>query len=108
MVHTNSNNYPPNWNEITQNILHRDNHRCQVAGYPSLLRLDVHHKIARANGGTHEPNNLITLCTFHHGLDPQIGHEQILPDIRCDRFTVVRGFIRYISFRRRYVRPSLR
>ena len=103
-------NYPANWDDIRRNILQRDNHRCQVAGCPSLLRLHVHHKVALQKGGSNEPNNLITLCEFHHALEPEIGHRKIREEINNDRFIFVRGFYRrkpyYLGWQ--YVHPSLR
>ncbi len=46
----------------------RDRHRCQAPGCGRQRFLEVHHKHARARGGTHEPANLITLCVDCHRL----------------------------------------
>ncbi|HLV67580.1 MAG TPA: HNH endonuclease, partial [Polyangiaceae bacterium] len=45
--------------------LHRDR-GCVVPGCAHGKFLDVHHLRARAEGGTHEPDNLVTLCGGHH------------------------------------------
>ncbi|HLV66455.1 MAG TPA: HNH endonuclease [Polyangiaceae bacterium] len=47
-------------------VLHRDHGRCVVPGCAHGSFLDVHHLCARAEGGTHEPDNLVTLCAGHH------------------------------------------
>ena len=47
-------------------VLHRAQNRCQVPGCMSHMNLDVHHIRHRAQGGTNEPPNLITLCEAHH------------------------------------------
>lgn len=44
----------------------RDHHRCQAPGCRHTLDIDVHHIKPRAEGGPHDPANLITLCSAHH------------------------------------------
>jgi hypothetical protein len=39
---------------------------CVIAGCHSRYRLQIHHVNHRAHGGDHDPNNLATLCWFHH------------------------------------------
>lgn len=39
---------------------------CGIAGCHSRYRLQVHHIKFRASGGSHDPDNLMTLCWFHH------------------------------------------
>jgi hypothetical protein len=39
---------------------------CTVAGCHSRYRLQVHHIRHRAHRGDHDPDNLATLCWFHH------------------------------------------
>jgi hypothetical protein len=39
---------------------------CSVAGCHSRYRLQPHHIQPRAGGGDHHPDNLTTLCWFHH------------------------------------------
>jgi hypothetical protein len=45
-------------------VIHRDGNRCVIDG--SRNRLQVHHIVPRSEHGETEPNNLITLCWFHH------------------------------------------
>jgi hypothetical protein len=61
-------------------VLHRDQGRCQIDGCQSRYRIQPHHIRARADGGDHDPDNLVTLCWYHHhvaihqmgmGLDPE-------------------------------------
>jgi len=47
-------------------ILHRDGGACTADGCRSRYRLQPHHIIPRSQGGTHDPDNLTTLCWFHH------------------------------------------
>ncbi len=47
-------------------ILHRDGGTCTADGCQSRYRLQPHHIQPRSQGGTHHPNNLTTLCWFHH------------------------------------------
>jgi hypothetical protein len=47
-------------------VLHRDKGRCQVPGCRAHANLDVHHLLHRAQGGTNDLWNLITLCEAHH------------------------------------------
>jgi len=51
---------------VRRYVLHRDHGRCVVPGCAHGSFLDVHHLCARAEGGTHEPDNLVTLCAGHH------------------------------------------
>ncbi|MEA2024789.1 MAG: DUF222 domain-containing protein, partial [Actinomycetota bacterium] len=39
---------------------------CTIAGCTSRYRLQPHHIRLRSRGGTHDPENLTTLCWFHH------------------------------------------
>ena len=48
-------------------VLFRDNHQCQnCKGKSKDKILNVHHIIHRANGGSNQPDNLITLCKTCH------------------------------------------
>jgi hypothetical protein len=49
-------------------VFHRDRHRCRVPGCRSARFLEVHHIVHREHGGTHEPSNLLLLCSGHHQL----------------------------------------
>jgi len=39
---------------------------CTIAGCNSRYRLQPHHITPRVDGGNHDPDNLTTLCWFHH------------------------------------------
>lgn len=47
---------------------HRAHGRCEVPGCRHAGWVDVHHIRFRCEGGTHELNNLVVLCSVHHGL----------------------------------------
>jgi HNH endonuclease len=47
-------------------VLTRDEHRCRVPGCSHAAFVDVHHIVARSEGGPNEPTNLVTLCGAHH------------------------------------------
>jgi 5-methylcytosine-specific restriction endonuclease McrA len=47
-------------------VLQRDEHRCRAPGCRNATFLDVHHLQPRSQGGRHEADNLLTLCSAHH------------------------------------------
>jgi 5-methylcytosine-specific restriction endonuclease McrA len=47
-------------------IIHRDGNRCAADSCDSRHRLQVHHLKPWSKGGPTNPENLITLCWFHH------------------------------------------
>lgn len=53
---------------VRRAVIKRDGHRCKkcVRGVAEGVSLHVHHIIAEMDGGKHEPDNLITLCTICH------------------------------------------
>ena len=51
---------------VRRAVLHREGGRCVFPGCRSARFLDVHHIDARAEGGRHELDNLITTCGAHH------------------------------------------
>lgn len=83
--------YPPHWNQLRKFVLKRDSHRCQVSGCPSRLAKHVHHQTPISKGGEHTPSNLVTLCEFHHSLEPGRGHELIWSKIKSKHLTVVKN-----------------
>lgn len=83
--------YPPFWKYLRGLVIKRDANRCQVTGCPSRLELHVHHMRPVADGGTHSPENLVSLCDFHHALEPEKGHERIWGSIKTRYFTLVCG-----------------
>ncbi len=60
-------------------VLHHGGARCAVEGCRCRLWLDVHHLRSRATGGTHDEDNLVTLCPLHHRLvhDGQLALETV-------------------------------
>jgi hypothetical protein len=49
-------------------VFARDKHRCRVPGCRSARNLEIHHVVHREDDGSHEPSNLVTLCSGHHAL----------------------------------------
>ena len=49
-----------------RNVLRRDNKRCVVPGCHNHRFLDLHHVTPRSEGGTHDADQLATLCGAHH------------------------------------------
>jgi len=60
---------------VRRAVLARDGHRCATPGCGAVHFLEVHHIAPRRSGGTHDPGNLITLCSACH----RFAHER--PDI---------------------------
>ena len=50
---------------LRRGVLARDD-GCTIAGCSSTYRLEVHHITERSKGGTDTPENLTTLCWWHH------------------------------------------
>ncbi len=50
---------------IRREVMRRDHGRCVVPGCRAHF-VDVHHLEARADGGDHDPDNLVVLCGAHH------------------------------------------
>lgn len=80
---------PPFWGYLREVVLREDRGRCQVTGCPSRLELHIHHIKPRSQGGQHSPGNLVTLCDFHHALEPERGHERIWSTVKTRYFTLV-------------------
>lgn len=86
--------YPPFWNYVRNIILNTDKGRCQITGCPNRTELHVHHMLPISQGGSHRIENLVSLCVFHHGLQPDMGHERIWDEIKTQYFTMVRAHYR--------------
>ncbi|MBK7771504.1 MAG: HNH endonuclease [bacterium] len=56
---------------VRAKVLSRDRHRCTTPGCGSPRFLEVHHLVARQDGGTNDAANLVTLCSRCH----QFAHE---------------------------------
>jgi RNase P subunit RPR2 len=87
--------YPPFWGYLRDVVIARDGNRCQVTGCPSRLSLHVHHRLPVSQGGEHTPMNLVSLCDFHHALEPDDGHERIWGNVKTKYFTLVREHVRH-------------
>jgi hypothetical protein len=86
--------YPPFWNYVRDVVLNADKGRCQISGCPSRTELHVHHKMPLSQGGSHKIENLVTLCIFHHSLQPDMGHERIWGEVRTQYFSMVKAHLR--------------
>lgn len=55
---------------------------CRAPGCDSRHRLQIHHIVARSAGGTHHPDDLITMCWYHHNIvvHRRGMHIQLQPD----------------------------
>jgi hypothetical protein len=51
---------------VRRAVLLRDRCRCRVPGCSRRRYVDVHHLVARSDGGEHSRSNCITLCSTHH------------------------------------------
>ena len=49
-----------------ERVLARDRHRCRIPGCRSARNLEVHHIEHQEHGGSHDENNLVTICGGHH------------------------------------------
>lgn len=86
--------YPPYWDYLRGVVGNRDGHHCQVSGCPSRLSLHIHHIVSVSKGGAHRPENLISLCDFHHALEPETGHERVWGEVKTRFFTLVHEHVR--------------
>lgn len=57
--------YPENWDIIRKSIYQRDDYTCQKCGAQNT-ELHCHHKVPVSQGGSHYPNNLLTVCKSCH------------------------------------------
>jgi hypothetical protein len=76
---------------VRNRVLQRDGHRCVIAGCNSRTRLQPHHLVPYSQGGTHDLENLITVCWYHHHV---VIHQQgmvIDPESPPQRRTFVRN-----------------
>jgi len=51
---------------LRRTTLHRDGSMCSADGCDSRHRLEIHHKTPWSQGGETNPEDLVTLCWFHH------------------------------------------
>jgi hypothetical protein len=74
---------------IRRFVAHRDG-GCVIAGCTSRYRLQPHHIRHRAEGGSHDPDNLATLCWFHHHIAIHQNGLTIDPDSPPRRRKLIR------------------
>ncbi len=74
-------------------IIRRDGNRCSIDGCDSRNRLQVHHIIPWSKGGPTDPENLISVCWYHHHIaihqhkltpyrQPTHGRWRLRPSVR--------------------------
>jgi hypothetical protein len=51
---------------IRRRVMRRDHRLCVVPGCRNATFVDLHHIEARADGGGHDADNLVVLCSAHH------------------------------------------
>jgi len=47
-------------------VMRRDHGRCVVPGCRQHVFVDIHHLVPRSDGGEHDPDTLVVLCSAHH------------------------------------------
>ncbi len=75
---------------IRDRVAHRDG-GCTIDGCASLYRLQPHHIIRVADGGTHDVDNLTTLCWYHHHVAIHGSGYRIDPDSSPHRRRLIRN-----------------
>jgi hypothetical protein len=75
---------------IRHAVAHRDG-ACVIDGCASRYRLEPHHIRRFVDGGTHHPNNLATLCWYHHHVAIHGNGYHIDPDSPPQRRKLVTG-----------------
>lgn len=57
--------------KIRKKVFERDNSKCQKCGFSGITEeLEVHHMTLRVDGGEHNVDNLMTLCSICHYYAP--------------------------------------
>jgi hypothetical protein len=51
---------------VRREVMRRDGGRCRVPGCRNAIFLDIHHVVLRSEGGDHDPDGMIALCSAHH------------------------------------------
>lgn len=64
------NKYPADWDQRRRHVYDRDEYTCQNCGAQGSpygdAELHAHHIVDVVSGGTHDPSNLVTLCSDCH------------------------------------------
>jgi len=58
--------YGVDWELLRDQVLARDGWQCQEANACCQGPLQIHHILPLSRGGSNEPENLVTLCFYHH------------------------------------------
>lgn len=66
-------------------ILERDSYQCQAPECSNRRALEVHHIHYRSHQGTDDPNNLITLCAWHHRQGEHGQHLRVRGEVNKER-----------------------
>jgi hypothetical protein len=74
--------------KVRRFVLNRDE-GCTIDGCSSRYRLEVHHMIPRSQFGTHDAENLTTLCWWHHHVAVHARGHQIDLDSPPQRRRIV-------------------
>lgn len=80
-------------NETRKAIYHRDNYACVLCD--DNRRLQIHHCIKRSQGGTNEPENLVTLCATCHALAHNIRLAGV--DYPMDAAEIGQAIVEYLA-----------
>jgi hypothetical protein len=75
---------------IRHTVGYRDG-SCVIDGCVSLYRLQPHHITRFADGGSHHPDNLATLCWYHHHVAIHGNGYHIDPDSPTHRRKLIKG-----------------
>jgi hypothetical protein len=75
---------------VRDTVAHRDG-ACVIDGCTSRYRLQPHHIHRYADGGSHHPDNLGTLCWYHHHVAIHGNGYRIDPDSPAHRRKLIKG-----------------
>jgi len=75
---------------IRHAVTHRDG-VCVIDGCRSRYRLEPHHILGYADGGSHHPDNLATICWYHHHVAIHGNGYRIDPESPPHRRRLIRG-----------------
>jgi len=78
---------PRNWKYLRHAVFERDDYACVICG--SRANIECDHRIARHQGGSHEMDNLQTLCRSCHIEKTRAdkGYSVSYSQIEWERFT---------------------
>ena len=68
--------YPPDWDERRVKCFIRDGRRCRLCG--NIKTIQAHHVIPRSRDGSHNLQNLITLCSDCHKQQEYYDHKSFI------------------------------